>query len=86
MKCPIKPGARGWLVAGLVILAADLLDETTLSESFSTFSRTPHGRIITTTSWLYLTAHMFGMIPSHRDPLVLVFSRVPKRKKVLVVV
>jgi hypothetical protein len=86
VKCPLSPGAQVWTATGLAILAVDILGETTLSESFNTFSRTPHGRIVTTAGWLYLTAHMFGMIPSKRDPLVLAFSRVPKRKKVGIVV
>ena len=85
MKCPLSPGARGWIATGLVILAADLLGETTLSDSFHAFSRTPSGFVITTAGWVYLTAHMFGMIPSDRDPLVLAFSRVPKRRKVGIV-
>jgi hypothetical protein len=86
VKCPVKPGARGWLAAGLVILAADILDETTLSESFREFSTTRTGRVITTAGWALLTAHLFGLIPVDRDPIVLAFSRVPRRKKVIVVV
>jgi hypothetical protein len=84
MKCPISPGARGWLATGLVILAADFLGETTLSESFRDFSRTPSGRVITWAGWTLLTAHLFGAIPVERDPIVLAFSRMPKRRKVII--
>lgn len=84
MKCPLSPGAQAWTAMGLSILLVDLLSETTLSDSFQAFSRTPAGRVVTTASWLYLTAHMFGLIPQHRDPLVIAFARVPKRRKVVI--
>lgn len=84
MKCPVKPGVRGWLLAGAVILAMDILDERTLSESFLEFSRTPVGRIATVVSWSVLTAHLFGVLPSDRDPIVFVFKFAPRRKVMIV--
>lgn len=86
MKCPVKPGMRGWLATGLVILAVELLDETTLSASFRDFSRTPNGLAVTCAGWSLLTAHLFGVIPDKYDPIVQVFSHMPKRRRVVVVV
>jgi hypothetical protein len=86
MKCPLSPGVQVWTATALAVLAVDLFGETTLSDSFYAFSRTPGGFVVTTAGWAYLTAHMFGFIPSHRDPLVLAFSRVPKRRKVVITV
>lgn len=85
MKCPVKPGARGWLATALVILAADIVDERTLSESFLEFSKTPTGRVVSYTGWFFLTAHLFGAIPKHRDPLYLAFKHVPRRRRVVIV-
>lgn len=85
MKCPVKPGARGWLATALVIIAADLIDERTLSESFLEFSRTPSGRVVSACGWGYLTAHMFGVIPPRYDPLHLIFKNAPHRRKVVIV-
>ena len=85
MKCPVRPGVRGWLITGLTVLAVDLLCETTLSESFRDFSRTRHGRFITMAGWAVLTAHLFGAIPVERDPIVLAFARLPKRRKAVVI-
>ena len=85
MKLQVKPGMRGWLATAFVVLAADILDETTLSESFREFSRTPHGLVITSASWAVLTAHLFGILPPEYDPFVLFFSHMPKRRKVVIV-
>lgn len=85
MKCPVKPGVRGWLFLGAVVLAADLLDEATLSETFKDFSRTRGGRVITCAGWAILTAHLFGAIPSEFDPFVLAFAHAPGRRKVVVI-
>lgn len=85
MKCPVKPGVRGWLLAGVVILAADLLDEATLSETFKDFSRTRGGRVITCAGWTLLTLHLFGVIPSELDPFVLAFAHAPGHRKVVVI-
>ena len=85
MKLQVKPGMRGWLATGLVVLAADILDETTLSEAFRGYSRTPSGRIVTSAGWAILTAHLFGLIPPEYDPFVLLFSQLPKRRKVVII-
>jgi hypothetical protein len=85
VKLAVKPGDRGWLVAGVVILAADLIDERTLSESFRDFSRTRYGRVMTVTGWSLLTAHLFGVIPEKYDPFYAVFKRAPRRHRVVIV-
>ena len=85
MKLQVKAGTRGWLAMAFVALAVDVLDETTLSESFRDYSRTPSGRVVTSTGWVILTAHLFGLLPPEYDPFVLFFSHMPKRRKVVIV-
>ena len=85
MKVPGKPGVRGWVLVGAVVLAVEMLDDTTLSAAFRDFSRTPTGRIVTWTAWTALTAHLFGFVPEDRDPIRIVFSHVPHRTRKITV-
>jgi hypothetical protein len=85
VKLQVKAGTRGWLAMALVALAVDVLDETTLSESFRDYSRTPSGRVVTSAGWVVLTAHLFGLLPPEYDPFVLFFAHMPKRRKVVIV-
>jgi hypothetical protein len=65
----MKPGVTGWAITGAVILAAELLDQRTMSEVFRDWSRSPTGKYVLLPGWAYLTAHLFGFIPVKYDPL-----------------
>jgi hypothetical protein len=67
----LSPGAAGWVAVGVVVIAAELLDESTMSEAFLTASRHPVGRPVILSAWGILTAHLFGIIPSKYDPVYL---------------
>lgn len=84
MRIPVKTGWRGWAAVGLVVLAADMFDEMTMSEAFTTFSRTKPGMAVTIATWSILTAHLFGIIPQEYDPIhqLAVHSRIPHRTRV----
>lgn len=64
---------------GVVVVIAELLDERTMSEAFEAASRHPVGRPVLFSAWAILTAHLFGLIPDHYDPITLLWKRiVPK--------
>lgn len=69
MRVRMKPGATGWAITGAVILAAELLDSRTMSDAFRDLSRSPSGRYVLLPGWMYLTAHLFGLVPVKYDPL-----------------
>lgn len=85
MKLQVRPGDRGWLIAGAVVIAADLIDERTLSDSFREFSRTPYGLAVLIPAWALLTAHLFGIIPEKYDPFYAAFKVAPHRRKLVIV-
>ena len=65
----LSPGAAGWVSVGVVVVMAELLDERTLSEAFEAASKHPVGKPVLFSAWAILTAHLFGIIPDHYDPL-----------------
>ena len=65
----LSPGAAGWVSVAAVVIAAELLDERTMSEAFRMASRHPVGRPVLFSAWAILTAHLFGVIPPHCDPI-----------------
>lgn len=67
----LSPGATGWVAVGAVVVAAELLDEKTMSDAFLTASRHPVGGPVMLTAWAILTAHLFGFIPRDYDPVYL---------------
>lgn len=73
MKIRPKPGTTGWIATTAVIIAAELLDEKTMSTGFRNYSRDPVGRYVMLPAWAYLTAHLFGVIPVKYDPLSLLW-------------
>lgn len=84
MRFPVKSGWRGWAAVGLVVLAAEMFDEMTMSEAFGSFSREPVGRVVTITLWGTLTAHLFGVFPEKYDPIYQFaqYARIPHRTRV----
>jgi hypothetical protein len=65
----LSPGAAGWVSVGAVVIAAELLDERTMSEAFRAASRHPVGGPVMVTAWVILTGHLFGAIPQKYDPI-----------------
>lgn len=65
----LSPGAAGWVSVAAVVIAAELLDERTMSDAFTAASRHPVGRPVILTAWAVLTAHLFGVLPPERDPI-----------------
>ena len=65
----LSPGAAGWVSVAAVVIAAELLDERTMSEAFRMASRHPVGRPVLFSAWAILTAHLFGLIPPRYDPI-----------------
>lgn len=65
----VKPGTAGWLATAAVVLAAELLDEKTMSTGFREYSADPIGRYVVVSGWVLLSAHLFGLIPPKYDPL-----------------
>lgn len=67
----LSPGATGWVAVGAVVVAAELLDEKTMSDAFLAASHHPVGRPVMYAAWGILTAHLFGFIPRDYDPVYL---------------
>lgn len=65
----LSPGATGWVSVAAVVIAAELLDEKTMSEAFRAASRHPVGGPVLFAAWAVLTAHLFGILPPERDPI-----------------
>lgn len=83
MKIKPKPGSTGWFATLAVIVAAELLDEKTMSTGFRNYSRDPRGKYVMIPAWAYLTAHLFGVIPAKYDPLSLLWIAVKGAEVVL---
>lgn len=77
----LSPGAAGWVSVGAVVLAAELLDERTMSEAFLLASRHPVGRPVIFAAWTVLTAHLFGLIPNTYDPIDLFWKHTRQRSR-----
>jgi hypothetical protein len=75
----LSPGAAGWIAVGVVVLAAELLDERTMSDAFLAAARHPVGRPVMFSAWAVLTAHLFGVIPQHYDPINLFWKHTVMR-------
>ena len=72
----LSPGAAGWVAVGAVVLAAELLDERTMSDAFREASRHPVYGPVIFAGWAVLTAHLIGVIPPHVDPIELLWKHV----------
>lgn len=70
----------GWIAVGTAVIAADLLDEKTMSHAFRMASRHPVGGPVILIAWGVLTAHLFGIIPPHRDPLNVPWEKMRNRR------
>lgn len=65
----LSPGATGWVSVAIVVVAAELLDDKTMSEAFKNASRNPVTGPIIFAAYGILTAHLFGAIPARYDPI-----------------
>jgi hypothetical protein len=57
------------------VAAADLTGSKTMSDAFRTASRHRVTGPVVMVAWVYLTAHLFGLIPPELDPLHLLWKR-----------
>lgn len=74
------PGFNGWIAVGVIALAADLLDEKTMS---SVWHQTATGKVTgppLVLGWAYLSAHLFGLLPAKYDLFKLLGKRVVIKK------
>jgi len=78
----LSPGAAGWVCVGAVVIAAELLDERTMSEAFKAAARHPVGKPVIVAAWGILTAHLFGAIPVSYDPIHLFWKHTVLRGRV----
>lgn len=65
----VKAATKGWIGITAVVIAADTLDEHTMSEAFREISRHRYGRFAIVPAWALLTLHLFGVLPPRYDPL-----------------
>lgn len=63
------------------MLAAELLDDKTMSEAFKTASRHPVYGPVLFVAWGITTAHLFGAIPKSRDPFYLFWECVKRGRQ-----
>lgn len=73
-----KPGVRGWIGVGALVVAADLLDGRTMSDVSREVCRHPVAGPPVMAAWLYLTAHLFGLLPPEYDLLHQAGKRFPR--------
>lgn len=74
----LAPGAAGWVSVAAVVIAAELLDEKTMSEAFTAASKHPVSGPVILTAWIVLTGHLFGAIPRDYDPIYLFWKHTLK--------
>lgn len=77
----LSPGSKGWIAAGAVVVAAELLDERTMSEAFKAASRHPVYGPVVISAWGILTAHLLGIIPGKYDPISLFWAYTILKRK-----
>jgi hypothetical protein len=71
------PGIDGWLVVAAVVLAAEALDEKTMSAAFKSLPWK-----VKLTVWTITTLHLFGVLPRRADPFMwLAALPVPRRTR-----
>lgn len=77
----LSPGSKGWVAVAAVVVAAELLDEKTMSEAFRVASRHPVYGPIVLSAWTILTAHLIGVIPVKYDPITLFWAYAILKRK-----
>lgn len=62
---------NGWLATAALITGYDVYQHLRKGESMSAcwwrWSRTPAGRVLCTTAWLAITAHLLFEIPNRKE-------------------
>jgi hypothetical protein len=72
------PGVDGWLAVAAVVLAAEALDEKTMSSAFKSLPLP-----VRLTCWGIATAHLFGLLPEQADPFMWASKLpIPRRTRV----
>lgn len=74
-----RAGTAAWMGVATGVLAWDLFAPETMTDAFRRARSTPEGRLITTASWLLLTGHLFGVLPTWADPFRLDLLRTATR-------
>lgn len=77
----LSPGSKGWVAVAAVVIAAELLDEKTMSDAFRTAARHPVYGPIILTAWGILTAHLVGVIPAKYDPITIFWAYTILKRK-----
>lgn len=65
----LRPSTKGWLGLAAYVAAWDLLAPETLSQGFEDAWRHPKRRWQVVAAWVFITAHLFVVLPPRLDPL-----------------
>lgn len=65
----LRSSTKGWLGLATYVTLWDLFAKETLSLGFSDAVRHPKRRWQVILAWVYITAHLFVLIPRRVDPL-----------------
>lgn len=76
---PLRKGSAGWCYAAVGIIIWDTIapDNEKLTHAFRRGLKSR--KILVGCSWLYLTAHLFGVIPDQYDLLYIVTAECGRR-------
>lgn len=77
----LSPGSAGWVAVSAVVVAAEALDDKTMSEAFRAASKHPVYGPVIFGAWFILTAHLFGFIPRKYDPISLFWAYTILKRK-----
>lgn len=65
----LRPSTWGWLGLATYVVGWDLLAPETLSQGFEDAWRHPRRRWQLLAAWVFVTAHLFVVLPKRVDPL-----------------
>lgn len=68
-KPSLKGGTLGWLILATFVTAWDVFADETLSTAFWRAMQDPKKRWPVIVAWLYITVHLFHILPDRFDPL-----------------
>lgn len=65
----LRPSTKGWLGLAAYVTLWDLLASETLSAGFADAVKHPRRRWQVVAAWVFITAHLFSILPAKADPL-----------------
>lgn len=65
----LRPSTKGWIGLAIYVTLWDLLAPETLSAGFDDALHHPRRRWQVIAVWVYVTGHLFVLIPRRVDPL-----------------